>query len=484
MRKPREALAEQSGQSKRLRVSSNIGENVFSIIPVEALAEQSGQSKRLRVSKYLRNFEYGGKHFLYHSCLGNPIEVVEDYPDFIEAINSGVTLEQLNVLPEIKKEVEQLIELSLVEFSDEPDLIERGIIENDELIETGKLVNMLVLDVSTRCNMGCSYCNVHKTQDKHDINGGLMDFDIAKKSVDEYIKLVIESGKKTASISYFGGEPFLNYKMLKRLMRYVYSLRRIYPQLSIYHGVSTNGTIIDDEILKDLKDLEVRVAISLDGLQLDNDQKRSFSNGKGTFWIVEQNLKKLVKQKIDVEIVTTISEHNAFSIPKFVDFLVDIGIKDLSLKSCAYRDYEDNQRRDVYEAVITGVHYAKKKGIRAREGHGDLDYTRGCQGLGGILCVEPSGDVFACPEGIRIKLGDFDSLSSIPKKSQEYRFVSSRITGNLPDCRGCDVEGLCRGGCAGQSEYNFDDIYKVDKSACESIRRNIKRNLAIRASFD
>ena len=83
---------------------------------------------------------------------------------------------------------------------------------------------------------------------------------------------------------------------------------------------------------------------------------------------------------------------------------------------------------------------------------------------------------------IRIKLGEAHSLSQIPL-TPEYKYIASRITGNLPECRGCDVEGLCRGGCAGESEYEFDNIYSVDKSSCESIRKNIKRNLAIRAGF-
>ena len=311
-----------------------------------------------------------------------------------------------------------------------------------------------------------------------------MTFELAKQSVDEYIKLTRNAGSGVASISYFGGEPLMNYKVLEPLMKYVHGLIQDQSlELNIFHGLSTNGVLLDQSKIQTLAELGVTVAVSLDGLALENDKNRVFANGKGTFWIVEQNIRALIDYGIKTQVVTTISEENAHCIPAFVDFLSDIGVENLSLKSCIYKQYKDTDRSNVYSAVLRGVQYAKQKGLNAVEGPGDLDYTRGCQGLGGMLCVEPSGDVFACPEGIRIKLGEAHSLSQIPLSS-EYRYIASRITGNLPDCRGCDVEGLCRGGCAGQSEYQFDDIYSVDKSACDSIRKNIKRNLAIRAGFD
>jgi uncharacterized protein len=444
----------------------------------------SSFNKEIRVSPYLRSFQYGEQNFIYHTCLGNPLAVTPNYANFLDAIGQGgITLDSLAGMDDIRSSIECMLDLKLLELEGDPDFLEMGLKENQKLIPTGKLVKMLVVDVSTRCNMACSYCNVHKTQEKHGIEGGLMTFDLAKTSVDEYIKLAKNAGAKTASISYFGGEPLMNYKVLEPLMRYVHTLKsETSTGLKIFHGLSTNGVLLDDDKVRLLAELDVNVAVSLDGLSLENDKNRVFSNGKGTFWIVEQNIRSLIRIGVETQIVTTISEDNAHAIPAFVDFLAEIGVRKLSLKSCIYKEYKDSDRRDVYDAILNGVNYAREKGLHAVEGPGVLDYTRGCQGLGGMLCVEPSGDVFACPEGIRIKLGEAKTLSEIPL-SPEYNYIASRITGNLPECKGCDVEGLCRGGCAGESEYRFDDIYAINKSACDSIRKNIKRNLAIRAGF-
>jgi uncharacterized protein len=265
-------------------------------------------------------------------------------------------------------------------------------------------------------------------------------------------------------------------------MRYVASVRDATSDLQLTHAVSTNGVLLNEDRIATLKALDCRVAISLDGLERENDAERTLKNGSGSFLLVAKNLRRLVAQDVPTQVVTTVAEHNADRLKEFVDFLCDVGINQISIKSCIYREISKDERSKVSQAIMEGVDYARARGIVAHRGPGDLSYTRGCQGLGEMLCVEPSGDVFACPEGIRIKLGRADRLREIPA-SKEYHHVASRITGNIEACRGCDVEGLCRGGCAGESEHNFDDIYQVNKSACESIRENIKRNLAIHAGI-
>lgn len=433
----------------------------------------------IRASKFLRAFEYGEKHFLYHTCLGNPREVTPDYAEFLEVVRQGVTMKDLDPYPELRSQTKELLELGLFEYGNQKqDFLEAGVEENRKKIPTGELVKLLVIDVSTRCNLACSYCNVHKTQEKHGITGASMKYDTARVAVDEYVALCKQANRRSAAISYFGGEPLLNYPMLERLMRYVAAVRDENVDLHLTHAVSTNGVLLNKERIETIKALDCQVAVSLDGLAMENDAQRTFSDGSGSFLMVAKNLRRLVAEGVPTQVVTTVDEHNAHTLKKFVDFLCEVGVNQVSIKGCIYRQISREERLSVSRSIMEAIDYARARGIVAHRGPGDLSYTRGCQGLGEMLCVEPSGDVFACPEGIRLKLGTVERLREIPA-SKEYEHVASRITGNIEACQGCDVEGLCRGGCAGESEYNFDDIYQIDTSSCEAIRENIKRNLAI-----
>ncbi len=448
----------------------------------EPIAKECGsqvfknETASLRVSKYLRSIEFDKENYLYHTCLGNPVQVNEDYEDYLDIIREGITLQQMDKFPDLKEQTKTLIELGLIEYSGSKDFLEEGVERNIAKAVTGELVKLLVIDVSTRCNLACSYCNVHKTQEKHNITQTTMSFETARTAVDEFIVLCKKTNRRSAVINYFGGEPLLNYKMLESLMRYVASIKSSIKGLEISHGISTNAVLLTDDRIETIKSLDVVVSVSLDGLETENDANRKFTNGLGSYAYVEKSLRGLVKANVPTQVVTTVSKQNADSLKEFIDYMCEIGIKELSIKSTIYRDVPADERRRISVAIKEGIAYARSKGVSALNGPGELNYTRGCQGLGEMLCVEPNGEVFACPEGIRTKLGDADALSDIPN-SKEYQHIASRITGNIEACRGCDVEGLCRGGCAGESDYNFDDIFQVNRSACESIRENIKRGL-------
>ena len=437
------------------------------------------EDTRIRRSKYFRAYEYEGKHIFYHTCLGNPVEVTEDYPAFLEIVDAGVTLSDLAPYPDLHAETRVLIEKGLFEYDGiTNDLLVDGVLNNARKLKAGELVNLLVIDVSTNCNLACTYCNVHKTQEKHGIKGAQMDSSTAISAVNEYFKLCRRARSETAAVSYFGGEPLANPRVLFEVMEYVDKQRKAMDNIAVTHAVSTNGILLNEDRVKKLNRLRCDVSVSLDGLATINDQKRIFKNGKGSFSMVERNLKLLVEHQVPTMVVTTVDDHNCGELIDFVDFLVDTGIDQVSIKGCIYRSIPREERLEVSTRIMEAINYAREKGMVAINGPGELSYERGCQGLGEMLCVEPDGNVYACPEGIRIKLGEASTLSEIPT-TPEYELVASRITGNMPECSGCDVEGLCRGGCAGESEYKFDDIYAVDRSMCDDIRENIKKNLAI-----
>ena len=429
-------------------------------------------------SKYLRSFQYGGSQYIFHSLLGNPLRVSEVWNHFAAAVQDGITLNEISFQPELEAKLKLLLEHGLFEYANSNDVLQESIEINRQKISTGELIRLLVLDLHTACNMGCSYCYAAKTQEKHGLKGKAMPFETAKQAIDEFVLLSKKNKKRSAAVSYFGGEPLLNQAVLLRSLEYVSWINKKEKRLRLTQAVTTNGALVTQHHVDAFKEHDCFVAISIDGLQEEHDKLRIYKNGEGTFDRVNQSLKMLIAADVNHEVIITVGVHNTKRLPDFIRYLRSINVGRVSIKGQTYKHHPDEARLQISQAVMSGLKLAEEIGILAKKGPGDLEFSRGCQGLGGLVCVEPDGEIYPCPEGSRIKLGTVSTFAQIPL-ADGYRKISSRITGQLEQCSGCEVEGLCRGGCAGESEYLFDDVYKIDPTECESIRATIKRNLAL-----
>jgi uncharacterized protein len=440
------------------------------------MAEES--TTELKISKYLRTFQHEDETFIFHSCLGNPVKVNGYWDELTLLVEDGVCLAEVVDQPNLHLALEMLLEKGLLEYPTDPDLVSVGILENNAKIPTGEMIGLLVLDLHTACNMGCAYCYAAKTQAKHSIKGSKMPLDVALRSIDAFIDMSRANGKSVASVSYFGGEPLLNYSVLKQCMEQVTLFNSQSTTLKLTQAITTNGTLITPEVVEDLKNNGCYVAVSMDGLQAEHDSFRLMKNGGGTFSRVIQSIRLLVAAKVGLEIIVTVGPHNGAKLPEFLEYLSEIGVNRVSIKGQTYDDYDAETSKLISGQVREGLAHARRLKMLGKHGPGDLDYKRGCQGLGGLVCVEPSGDIYPCPEGSRIKIGTVDTFSEIPM-SDGYRKIASRITGNIEQCRGCDVEGLCKAGCAGEAEHVNGDVFKIDSTKCDGIRATIKRNLAV-----
>ena len=112
-----------------------------------------------------------------------------------------------------------------------------------------------------------------------------MDFNIAKKAIDYYIPRVKFNG--LATISFFGGEPLLNYELIKKLVDYI---NRNFKNIKKIFHVTTNGTLINKDISKFFIENEFLLNISLDGPKNIHDRYRLFPNGAGSFDKIRRNL--------------------------------------------------------------------------------------------------------------------------------------------------------------------------------------------------
>ncbi|MCD6505133.1 radical SAM protein [Candidatus Poribacteria bacterium] len=159
-----------------------------------------------------------------------------------------------------------------------------------DLLDTER--GSITLNVTEDCNMRCRYCiysGSYKGMRKH--NKKYMSFQTAKKAIDQLLEHSFDRRKnKQINIGFYGGEPLLNFKLIRESIEYVES--RIDPDLITYN-ITTNGTVLNDRIIDFLIAHDVNLLVSLDGPKHRHDRYRVFPDGRGSFDIVVRNLMRI-----------------------------------------------------------------------------------------------------------------------------------------------------------------------------------------------
>ena len=156
----------------------------------------------------------------------------------------------------------------------------------------------LTLCATEDCNFRCKYCIY---SDSYEYIRGYshkyMDFETAKKAIDYYL-LLLEEGKRynplrQPTIGFYGGEPLLNFKLIKKCVEYI---ENEYDDYKIFHPITINGSLLDKEKADFLMSRDFSIAVSLDGPEEEHDRNRVYANGRGTFKDVMKNVSYAMEQ--------------------------------------------------------------------------------------------------------------------------------------------------------------------------------------------
>ncbi len=189
--------------------------------------------------------------------------------------------------------------------------ISRNLIYDNESLKHTLLqygFNQLILSITEDCNFRCSYC-AYSNQFKYSRNHSIryMSFDVAKKAVDIYLNFISKGRKynlfRKPTFSFYGGEPLLNFSLIKRLVKYIKS---IYSD-EIQFTITTNGSLLNKNIINYLIKNDFSILVSLDGDKNEHNRKRKYKNNQGTFKDVFNNVKYLIEKNYD----------NIFMVPVF-----------------------------------------------------------------------------------------------------------------------------------------------------------------------
>ena len=328
---------------------------------------------------------------------------------------------------------------------------------SEDQIVSGRLLQHLRLNVTERCNLDCTYCFERESN----IYGKkrVMEWDIARKAIDEFISLAIENKQSRISVRFFGGEPLLNWNLVDRCIEYV---KEITPDdIHVSFIMNTNGTLINDEIALKLSENKVAISLSLDGVGTYHDNTRKYINGQGSFDIIDKNIDILIRNQCQFNLSVVCSDFNFPHLRELIDYMKKkqdekgyrMSVNFNNIQICNREGVDMLPIKEKVGYLVDVLKYAREVGIYSYGGltHFVFDkLVRGsignyCAGTGSEFSVDPDGNILPC-SGQQIVLGTLNNFRDI-FKSEIYKQLAIRRAGYISQCVDCDVEGFCAGGC-------------------------------------
>jgi len=403
---------------------------------------------------------------VYHSILGNLKFAEPDIEEFFLLSGDGKSFSELRShFPDVDLDyqIKRLKELKFLVEDDEDEQILCWSQRKNRRYEKGEMVRALRLNVSTKCNLACTYC--YGSNGEGSERNALMSNDIASRALSLYAKLLQEHNGSILQIRYFGGEPFLNWSVMQTNIQQAADLADKLG-LELVLGINSNVTLITPDIANFLSMYrnQLQVFVSLDGPKKEHNKARHYKNGQGSYTSVCHGLDLLQETQIPLAISTVLGEHNIDAIPDLIDLLLTRQIHSIGLNPFVITGGTDQDL--VIDAVQKAIDYGLERDFYVSGLWGKVisrlkSEPTGtyCGGSGNELSVMPNGDIYPC-QTQPFLLGTLDTLQNGEIfKTEIYREVVMRSAGNIPECRGCEIEGLCAGGCAADAYAMSDNLY-------------------------
>ena len=186
-------------------------------------------------------------------------------------------------------------------------------IEHSSTIPIESYINtrakQLTLQVTQQCNLRCEYCTYSGIYNRNRTHSSKrMSWEVAKKSIDFFLKRNIAISEIV--IGFYGGEPLLEFDLIKKCVKYA---KQQVEGKTIVFNMTTNGTLLNDEIVDFLVEHDFKLSISLDGSKSEHDKNRKFLNGQGSFDIIINNIQRIKQRYPEYDqkltIMTTVNPH-------------------------------------------------------------------------------------------------------------------------------------------------------------------------------
>ena len=360
---------------------------------------------------------------------------------------------------------------------------------------TAGVVKALCLHVAHTCNLNCSYC--FASQGRFHGERSVMSFEVGKQALDF---LVAHSGsRRNLEVDFFGGEPLMNFDVVRQLTAYARSIEKEKGKRFRF-TLTTNGMLIDDDVI-DFANREMsNVVLSLDGRKEVHDRYRVDYAGIGSWEKIVPKFQKLVKARggKNYYMRGTFTHAN----PDFLEdikVMLDLGFTELSMEPvvCAADDPAALTEEDLPVVMKQYEDLARLMLRRKREGrpftfyHYMLDlsggpciYKRisGCGSGTEYMAVTPWGDLYPCHQFVgeeKFRLGDvWQGVTNLPVRQE---FAACNVYAR-EECRDCWARLYCSGGCAANAYHATGSVTGVYAAGCELFRKRMECAIMLQAA--
>ncbi len=352
---------------------------------------------------------------------------------------------------------------------------------------TAGVVKALCLHVAHTCNLNCSYC--FASQGKYHGERAVMSYEVGRQALDFLIE---NSGtRRNLEVDFFGGEPLMNFDVVKQLVAYARSIEQEKGK-NFRFTLTTNGMLIDDDVIDFCNREMSNVVLSLDGRKEVHDRFRVDYAGRGSWEQIVPKFQKLVEARggKNYYMRGTFTHAN----PDFLEdikTMLDLGFRELSMEPvvCAADDPSALTEEDLpivlrqYEELAELMRTRRKEGRPFTFYHYMLDlaggpciYKRisGCGSGTEYMAVTPWGDLYPCHQFVgeeKFKLGDI--WNGVSNTAVQEDFASCNVYAR-PDCRDCWARLYCSGGCAANAYHATGDVRGVYAYGCELFRKRME----------
>ncbi len=358
------------------------------------------------------------------------------------------------------------------------------------------VVKALCLHIAHDCNLACKYCFAEEGE--YHGRRALMSLEVGKKALDF---LIANSGNRVnLEVDFFGGEPLMNWDVVKELVRYGRSKEKEFNK-NFRFTLTTNGVLLDDEVMEFVNKEMSNVVLSLDGRKEINDKMRPFRNGKGSYDLIVPKFQKLAESRNQTNYyVRGTFTHQNLDFSEDVIHYADLGFKQMSMEPVVANDSEEYsiKEEDLPKIMEEYDKLAKEYVKRKKEGNGfnffhfmiDLEQgpcvakrLSGCGSGTEYLSVTPWGDLYPCHQFVgqeEFLLGNVDEGITRQDICDEFKMCNVYAK---EKCQECFARYYCSGGCAANSYKFHGSITDAYDIGCEMQRKRIECAIMIKAAL-
>lgn len=355
---------------------------------------------------------------------------------------------------------------------------------------TGYPVTHVGLLVAQECNMRCVYC--YGNAGKY-AGGGLMDESTAIGAVDWLLE---NSGDaRELGISFFGGEPLLNFPLVRKIVPYARK-NAVERGKAMSFSMTTNGSLLTDEIIAFIREEDIHPLISFDGPPEVQNSQRPFRDGSGSYDTVTANARKLLKVLPRVPARATLHgnadparirqgmKQAGFTVCQMAPSSpVLLNVPDSAAAADEVGEHMATRLRDLHRQEIEELLLA----VRERKVEKDSPLPAlgalyglatgqkryyGC-GIGKVMAaIAVNGDIYPCHRFVglaKMRLGNIADY-----RAGTFNNYHRAVVDNLPECRACWARYFCGGGCFYHNKAMTGDMRRPDGPGCREKKAMIE----------